>query len=414
MLHPRKLVSPGWPLLAFLSAATLTACGTGSQHTESAAAARRACPATVAGDLVRVVKHVYVDGVESERTVLARRYIETSAPLRTALERDDAIGVRAAAHALVASGHMTNLRVIARGRTLADVGGPAVAPLSGEIVGAAHEPLASYVTSVWSDEGLLAESDGLTQARIALRVGERSVGGSQPLPRGKLPTRGELSIGGVAWQYASFPARAYPSGAVRIYVLRPLSAVLSLCGRTREQTTVNTLGSIAKLIYSGEIGPRTRPQVRRVEHDRALLRAVVAGAIIPIRIADADLLSQHIVRLRVLAADGSLLADIGGPYVLAPVPGTLRSGGRRIGSFLLSIQDDEGYLRLTRRLAGLRVLMYMGATLVKNSLGPNPGGVPDSGPYTYRRARYQVVTLNAQAFPAGPLTIRVLVPIPYR
>ncbi len=43
---------------------------------------------------------------------------------------------------------------------------------------------------------------------------------------------------------------------------------------------------------------------------------------------------------------------------------------------MLSIQDDEGYLRLTRRLAGLDVLMYMGANhtrLVKNSLGPEPG-----------------------------------------
>jgi hypothetical protein len=136
------------------------------------------------------------------------------------------------------------------------------------------------------------------------------------------------------------------------------------------------------------------------------------------------LLNQHIVRLRVFAAPAGaragtrLLADVGGPFVLAPVSGALTQGGRKIGSFVLSIQDDEGYLRLTRRLAGLRVLMYMGrgahAALVKNSLGPEPGTVPARGRYTYRGSTFNVYTLNARAFPSGPLTIRVLVPIPYR
>jgi hypothetical protein len=83
---------------------------------------------------------------------------------------------------------------------------------------------------------------------------------------------------------------------------------------------------------------------------------------------------------------------------------------------VLSIQDDEGYMRLTRRLAGLRVLMYVNsprAQLVKNSLGRSPGTVPASGPYEYRGRRFQVFTVNARAFPSGPLTIRVLIPIPY-
>jgi hypothetical protein len=90
--------------------------------------------------------------------------------------------------------------------------------------------------------------------------------------------------------------------------------------------------------------------------------------------------------------------------------------GRTIGSFVLSIQDDEGYLRLTKRLGGLRVLMYMNAAhpqLVKNSLGPSPGTVPASGSYEYRGRSFRVVTVNARAFPSGPLTIRVLIPVPY-
>ena len=80
---------------------------------------------------------------------------------------------------------------------------------------------------------------------------------------------------------------------------------------------------------------------------------------------------------------------------------------------MLSIQDDEGYLRLAKRLVGLDVLMQMGSQLVKNSLGPNPGRVPQSGLYHYRGHSFRVFTLAARSFPSGPLRISVLVPIPY-
>jgi hypothetical protein len=149
-----------------------------------------------------------------------------------------------------------------------------------------------------------------------------------------------------------------------------------------------------------------------VQSDPALLRAVAARDPQATRVAIGNLLTEHIVRLRVNVG-GRLLQDVGGPYVLAPVPGVLRAGGRTIGTFVLSIQDDEGYLRLVRRLGGMYVLMYMGNTLVKNSLGPAPGSVPASGPYTYRGRSFRVFTLDATAFPSGPLRVRVLVPIPY-
>ena len=55
--------------------------------------------------------------------------------------------------------------------------------------------------------------------------------------------------------------------------------------------------------------------------------------------------------------------------------------------------------------------------LVKDSLGPMPGpalaSVPASGAYHYRGRSFRVFTVHATAFPSGPLTIRVLVPIPY-
>ena len=39
--------------------------------------------------------------------------------------------------------------------------------------------------------------------------------------------------------------------------------------------------------------------------------------------------------------------------------------------------------------------------------------IPASGFYEYRGRPYRVFTVNASAFPSGPLTIRVLVPLPY-
>lgn len=194
----------------------------------------------------------------------------------------------------------------------------------------------------------------------------------------------------------------------------PGSATRSLCARTSEETMVNTLQRVANLIYSGEVGQGAVKEVQRVQHNTRLLEAVAERNPTATKLAIDALLNQHIVRLRV-SAGGKLLADVGGPYVLAPVDATLTSGGHTIGSFVLSIQDDEGYLRLARRLAGLDVLIYMspGAELVKDSLGPLPGYVPVEGAYRYNGRSFFVFTVKAEEFPSGPLTIRVLVPLPY-
>jgi hypothetical protein len=157
-----------------------------------------------------------------------------------------------------------------------------------------------------------------------------------------------------------------------------------------------------------------------VQSNQPLLQAVAARDPQAVKAASEVLLHHHLVRLRV-SAGGKLLYDLGGPWVLAPVKADLRLHGRKIGQIVISIQDDEGYLRLTRRLVGLSVLMYMQGRdgrpeLVKNSLGPGVGGpqsVPVSGPYTYRGRSFRVFTVDAEAFPSGPLTIRVLMPVPY-
>jgi hypothetical protein len=404
-------------LLALLAA--FAGCGSSLKGSARASGADgpASCAETVLDTLGRVVARVYHQGLSSERTAVARRLIARSAALREAVQRGDAVAAQAAAQSLLAGGKLTNLKVLRGNRTLADVGGgPALAPLQGSITGPGGARIGRYFTSVWSQAGFTAESDGIGQGLIALRAHGRSVGGSLALPAGPLPDAGRLTVNHVHYQYTSFPAVSYPAGALRVYLLKPVASTTALCGRKSEDTLVNTLAREAELIYAGEAGRRTLAQVRRVQGDQALLAAVARRDPAASRRAVQALLNQHIVRLRVVAPGGPILADLGGPYVLAPVRATLALDGHTIGSFVLSIQDDEGYLRLTRRLLGLRVLMYMNAphpTLVKNSLGPAPGAVPPAGAYSYRGRRFRVVSVHARAFPSGPLTIRVLIPIPY-
>jgi hypothetical protein len=372
------------------------------------------CATTVVDTLGKIARRVYDEGVSSERTAAATHLVAASLPLREAVEAGDARAARAAERALIATGHMTNVRVMRGGRVLAAAGAPhALAPLSGPLTGAAGAPIATFATSVWADSGFSAEITGIDQGDLVLREGGRSVAGSLSLPRGELPPEGSLTEDHVNYRYTSFPAAVYPAGQLRAYVLRSTSSIGALCGHTDEDTLVNTLSRVAERIYTAESGRRAQVEVRRVQRDPALLRAVAAREPAATRRAIEGLLNQHIVRLRV-SAGGQLLSDVGGPYVLAPVRAALRSGGHTIGSFVLSIQDDEGYKRLSKRLAGLDVLMYMGSQLVKNSLGPNPGTVPSSGTYHYHGLTFRVYTLHVESFPSGALKISVLIPIPYR
>ncbi len=431
MPSPRRLPRAAIHLTLLLALlAALAGCGSGlgsdgDARADASEAPAAACPQIVMATLGSVLQRVYREGISSERTASAAKMIERSAPLRQAIEAGDPRAATAAARELLATGHMTNLDVRARGRSLVSVGGPALAPLHGTIAGPGGKAIATYTTSVWADRGFSSEASGVAEGLVSLRAAGKSIGGTLELPEGPVAPQGSLTRRGVAYQYTSFPASAYPSGnSVQVYLLKPLEAVEKLCGASPADTQIATLNRVAQLIYDGERGPRTLVQIRRVQRYAPLLTAVARRDPVATRAAVAALLHHHIVRLRVNGAPppkggvGKLLTDDGGPFVLAPVHAELRLHGHTIGSFVLSIQDDEGYLRLTRRLAGLRVLMFMAGAgdkprLVKNSLGPSPGRVPATGSYTYRGEAFRVFTVNAEAFPSGPLTIRVLVPQPY-
>ena len=188
------------------------------------------------------------------------------------------------------------------------------------------------------------------------------------------------------------------------------------CGAAGAEALARTAGLVATRIYAGEVsGSETRSDQRQVEGFSPLLKAVAGGNRAAIREAVTSLVYSHthVVRLRVTHGS-SVLADVGGPYILAPVAGTLRLHGRSIGHYVLSVQDDVGYVKLSTRFIGAPVVMRAGShpVPVEGLLTPGPKSIPAHGPVTYRQTRYEAFSFNARAFPSGPLRISLLLPVP--
>ena len=110
----------------------------------------------------------------------------------------------------------------------------------------------------------------------------------------------------------------------------------------------------------------------------------------------------------------SVLADVGGPYILAPVGGSLRVGGRTVGHYVLSVQDDSGYVKLETRFIGLPMIIKRGGSRLplEGTIAPGATPVPSRGPFRHGGADWETVSFPATAFPSGPLTITLLVPPP--
>jgi len=198
------------------------------------------------------------------------------------------------------------------------------------------------------------------------------------------------------------------------------------CGSAAPEALAQTVGSVAKQIYEGEVSsPETIKDRHQVESYAPLLRAVASGETAAVRAAVTSLVYSHthIVRLRV-SRGSKLLADVGGPYVLAPLSGTLRLHGRTVGHYTLSVQDDLGYVKIETHYIGAPLVLRVrpkGAPAkdvpaddvpVEGLVAPGPARIPEHGPVTYRHAIYQAYSFNASAFPSGTLRISVLVSSP--
>jgi hypothetical protein len=192
----------------------------------------------------------------------------------------------------------------------------------------------------------------------------------------------------------------------------PPPVATAACGTHGPEELAKTAGVVAQRIYAGELrSSETSSDKRQIESYGPLLSAVESGDHAAIGAAVHTLVYSHthIVRLRV-DRGSELVSDIGGPYILAPVTGTLRSHGRTIGHFVFSVQDDLGYVKLVARFIGVPLILRTasGQVPIEGLLSPGPATIPDRGPVRYHGTTYQAYSFLAGAYPSGRLRVSLL------
>ncbi len=188
------------------------------------------------------------------------------------------------------------------------------------------------------------------------------------------------------------------------------------CGSQAPEALADAAGAVGIRIYRNETGgSETLSDRRQIETYTPLLSAMANGDRTATEQAVDTLVFSHthIVRLRVVH-QGSVFADIGGPYILAPVTGTLHYKGQAVGRYVMSVQDDLGYVKLVSRLIGVPLALRSGSQTipVQGVVAPGLASIPDHGPVHYKGAVYQAFSFDARAFPSAPLRVSLLVPIP--
>jgi hypothetical protein len=186
------------------------------------------------------------------------------------------------------------------------------------------------------------------------------------------------------------------------------------CGSDAAEVSASAAGHVANQIYAHELSrPGVQADQSQVEDYVPLLSALEGGDRAAVRAAVTRLVFSHthIVRLRITRGR-SVLADVGGPYVLAPVGGDLRLHGRLIGRYLLSVQDDLGFVKLEARYIGAPIVLYSHSRRLplQGTLASKVDAIPAFGATSYRHASYDSFSFPATAFPTGTLRIDLLVP----
>ncbi|HEY2537526.1 MAG TPA: hypothetical protein VGI24_11155 [Solirubrobacteraceae bacterium] len=391
--------------------ASATAPSTGAAKTSSTSAAPTtstpaSCAATVATTLGTVANRVYHEAATGGIVAQAVHRLQNSSALKSAVNSGNAAAAGAALRELTL-GQIVRAEVLRGGRVLAQTGsGSAIAPARGSIPGTS----ATFVVSTQSAHSYLQVVHQVTGAQLVLTSGTHrlasTIGG---LPSGP-PAEGPLTIAGQSFQTATLTGAVYPSGTLSIALLAPIAGVS--CPGSTGQTRVETLGHVGERIYQEELhSPAVAATVRHIEASSNFQHAVAAHDATAVRAAIVRFFGEHIhvVRVRV-TTNGQLLEDLGGPYVLAPVRGTVRSGGRVVGQFEMAIQDDAGYLRLAHLFTGAEILMRTGARQVMGTLSPGPANVPARGPVSYGGHTYEAYSFTGEAFPTGPLRMSLLLP----
>lgn len=361
------------------------------------------CAAIVASTLGTVAGRVYHEAAAGSIVAQAVHRLQSSSALRSAVNAGNASATGAALRELTL-GQIARVEVRRGGRVLAQAGsGIAIAPARGSIPGTS----ATFVLSTQPAHSYLQVVHQVTGAQLLLLGGARRLAGTIGEPTG-LPAEGPVTIAGQSFQTTTLTGAVYPSGALHIVLLAPTAG--ASCPGSDAQTRVETLGHVGERIYQEELhSPAVAATLRHIEHSSAFQRAVAAHDATATRAAIVGFFGEHIhvVRVRV-TTNGRLLEDLGGPYVLAPVHGTVRSGGRVVGQFEMAIQDDAGYLRLAHLFTGAEILMRTGGRQVMGTLSPGPANVPTHGPVSYGGRSYEAYSFTGEAFPSGPLRLSLL------
>lgn len=394
------------------TAVTLSSSTTGAPPSSSANAAATsptpACATGVASTLGTVANRVYHEAATGGDVAQAVHRVQGSSALAGAINSGNASAASTALQGLLA-GQIVRIEVLRGGHVFARAGsGSAIAPIHGQVPGTS----ATFILSTQPDHAYLQVVHQVTGAQVLLLAGEHSLAGTigGTLPAGSLAA-GPLTLAGQSYQSFTLSGGAvYPSGPLRIVLLVPTSEIS--CPGSPAQTRVETLGHVGERIYQEELhSPDVTATLHHMESSTVFQHAVAAADATATRAAIIDFFGQHIHVVRVRVTIGSkLLIDEGGPFVLAPVHGTLRSGGRVVGHFTMAIQDDAGYLKLARLFTGAEVLMRTGSKQVMGTLDPGPASVPDRGEVAYRGRTYQAYSFLGEAFPEGPLRISLLLP----
>jgi hypothetical protein len=220
------------------------------------------------------------------------------------------------------------------------------------------------------------------------------------------------SAAGMSDRMSRHPARANATAAGSA----PASSVARPpCRQGGPETLAKAVGLVAMRIYAREVsGLGVRADRSQVEHNTPLLSALMHRNRSAVRRAVRRLVFSHthVVRLRVTQRN-AVLADVGGPYILAPVGGTLRVHGRAVGHYLLSVQDDLGYVKLATRFIGVPLVVLKGSRPIRlpGTLALAAARLPAHGPVRYRGTTYESFSFKAEAFPRGALRIALLVPV---
>jgi hypothetical protein len=190
------------------------------------------------------------------------------------------------------------------------------------------------------------------------------------------------------------------------------------CGAGAQAVITAGYQAATHTIYAGELASlEVTDDLEHVTSSNRLASAVAGGDQAAVLAATHKIVYTHhwhIVRLRVLSSDGRVLADVGGPFVLAPVRGQITYHSAVVGRFVMSVQDDLGYEKLVTRFTGLPIELYrngsplMGRDFPRREVPPH---LPLQGtPIRVNGVLSVPVAYSLHAFPAGTIDVTLAIP----